>query len=71
MQEKLARLLEDVNRELPAHQRLQMIVVANVPWSIENGFLTPTMKIRRHRIESAVAFAVDRWYATGTTVHWA
>jgi long-subunit acyl-CoA synthetase (AMP-forming) len=71
VQEKLARLLEDVNRELPVHQRLKMIVVANEPWSIENGFLTPTMKIRRNRIESAVAFAVEHWYATGTTVHWA
>ncbi len=71
VQERLSRLLEDVNRELPAHQRLKMIVIANEPWSIENGFLTPTMKIRRNRIESAVAFAVDHWYATGTTVHWA
>lgn len=71
VQEKMARLLEDVNRELPVHQRLKMIVIANEPWSIENGFLTPTMKIRRNRIESAVAFAVDQWYATGTTVHWA
>lgn len=71
VQEKMKRLLEDVNRELPAHQRLKMIVIANEPWSIENGFLTPTMKIRRNRIESAVAFAVDQWHATGTTVHWA
>lgn len=71
VQENLSRLLEDVNRELPAHQRLKMIVVANEPWSIENGFLTPTMKIRRNRIESAVAFAVEHWYATGATVHWA
>jgi long-chain acyl-CoA synthetase len=68
---ELAKLLEDVNRELPPHERLRMIVVANEPWSIENGFLTPTMKIRRNRIESAVAFAVDNWYSTGTTVHWA
>ncbi len=65
------RLLDDVNRELPSHERLRMIVVADEPWSIENGFLTPTMKIRRNRIESAVAFAVDNWYSTGTTVHWA
>jgi long-chain acyl-CoA synthetase len=68
---ELGRLLEDVNRELAPHERLRMIVVANEPWSIENGFLTPTMKIRRNRIESAVAYAVDNWYATGTTVHWA
>ena len=48
-----------------------MIVVASEPWSIENGFLTPTMKIRRSRIEAAVEPAVANWYATGTTVHWA
>ena len=71
VQAQLGRLLEDVNRELPSHERLRMIVVADQPWSIENGFLTPTMKIRRNRIESAVAFAVDNWYSTGTTVHWA
>ena len=71
VQAELARLLQDVNRQLPAHQRLKMIVVANEPWSIENGLLTPTMKIRRGRIESAVAFAVEHWYASGSTVHWA
>jgi len=71
VQAELARLLRDVNGRLAAHEHLRMIVVANEPWSIENGFLTPTMKIRRHRIESAVSHAVEHWYATGTTVHWA
>jgi long-chain acyl-CoA synthetase len=71
VQEELARLLREVNRELVAHERLRMIVVTNEPWSIENGFLTPTMKIRRNRIEAAVTHAVESWYATGSTVHWA
>ena len=71
VQAELARLLEQVNAALAAHERLRMIVVASEPWSIENGFLTPTMKIRRSRIEAAVEPAVANWYATGTTVHWA
>ena len=71
VQGELARLLAEVNQTLPTHERLQMIVVADEPWSIENGFLTPTMKIRRSRIEAAVAAAVDHWYATGSRVHWA
>jgi long-subunit acyl-CoA synthetase (AMP-forming) len=71
VQAELARLLKDVNRELAPHQQLQMIVVASEPWSIDNGFLTPTMKIRRSRIESAVGHAVESWYATAGTVHWA
>jgi long-chain acyl-CoA synthetase len=68
---ELRRLLGEINQSVAAHERLHMIVVANEPWSIENGFLTPTMKIRRGRIESAVAYAVENWYATGRPVHWA
>jgi long-subunit acyl-CoA synthetase (AMP-forming) len=71
VQEELGRLLQEVNRELASHERLCMIVIADEPWSIENGFLTPTMKIRRNRIETAVRHAVEGWYATGKTVHWA
>lgn len=71
VESQLAGLLEDVNRQLAAHERLKMIVVANEPWSIENGLLTPTMKIRRGRIESSVADAVAQWYATGRPVLWA
>jgi long-chain acyl-CoA synthetase len=68
---ELGRLLENVNGELVSHERLHMIVVADEPWSVENGCLTPTMKIRRGQIESAVANAVDAWYTTGRPVHWA
>ena len=47
-----------------------MIVVAREPWSIENGLLTPTMKVRRARIEKAVEPHVEQWYGTGRRVHW-
>jgi long-chain acyl-CoA synthetase len=71
VQAELGRLLEDVNRELAPHERLRMIVVANEPWSIENGLLTPTMKIRRNRIEAAVTHTIETWYSTSSAVHWA
>ena len=53
------------------YEQLRMIVIAREPWSIENGCLTPTMKIKRSRIEAAVAPQVERWYAGRGTVHWA
>ena len=49
----------------------EMIVVTREPWAIENGFLTPTMKVRRSRIEAAVQAQVERWYAGGQKVQWA
>lgn len=71
LERELAQLLQQVNGQRPDYERLQMIVVAREPWTIENGMLTPTMKMRRARIEAAVAAEVDGWYASGRSVVWA
>ena len=71
VEKQLGALLKDVNRQLSEYEHLRMLVVISDPWSIENGSLTPTMKIRRHRIEAAVAPKVEAWYRSSATVHWA
>ena len=70
VQTELTSLLTSVNSDLADYEKLQMIVVAPDPWSIENGYLTPTMKIRRGRIESAIEAQVESWYASKKTVNW-
>ena len=67
----LAQLLHAVNEALAAHERLHCLVVARAPWSVENGCLTPTMKVRRSRIEAAVAPQVQGWYLEQGPVLWA
>ena len=52
------------------HEQLQFIVVTPDDWTIANGRLTPTMKIRRSSIEDAVADTVESWYDKGETVFW-
>ena len=71
VQADLERLLAEVNRQVADYEQLCMIVVAGEAWSIENGMLTPTMKIKRARIEAAVDQQVETWYASGKRVHWA
>ncbi len=71
VQREMEQLLASVNAQVPDYERLQMIVVAREPWSIEDGTLTPTMKIRRARIEKAVEPKVDGWYAAKQPVVWA
>jgi long-chain acyl-CoA synthetase len=68
---QLSHLLQEVNQSLATHEQLQFLVVAPEPWSIENGCLTPTMKIKRSRIESTVARQVDGWYERQRAVLWA
>ena len=70
VEKEMHALLESVNAAVADHEQLHMIVVAREPWSIENGFLTPTMKVRRARIEKAMEPHVERWYGTGRRVHW-
>ena len=71
VQGELEQLLQDVNRQLPDYERLAMLVVAQEPWSIENGMLTPTMKLKRARIEAAIEPQVQGWYDRGARVVWA
>jgi len=68
---ELGKLLHDVNESLATFERLHVLVVAREPWSVENGCLTPTMKIKRSRIEANMAAQVDAWYAEQKPVVWA
>ena len=71
VEKELSELLVKVNAELVDYEKLRMLVIANEAWSIENGFLTPTMKIKRNRIESAVESQVPSWYEKSGSVFWA
>lgn len=71
VEQQLSALLTEVNATLPPYEKLQMIVVAQEPWTIENGCLTPTMKIKRSRIETNVTSKVETWYASKGKVQWA
>ncbi|MCV2350412.1 AMP-binding protein [Paucibacter sp. Y2R2-4] len=71
VEQALSAHLQTVNAALPDYEKLCMLVIAQQPWTIENGCLTPTMKIRRNRIEAEVAERIEAWYTAGRAVQWA
>ena len=56
--------------QLSTYEQLQTFVIVKEPWSIENGMLTPTMKIKRAPIESAVKPHLDAWFESKKPVQW-
>lgn len=71
VQSALTTLLAEVNSQVADYEKLKFIVVAEQPWQIENGMLTPTMKIKRANIEKAIEPKLDAWYAANRPVQWA
>lgn len=68
--EQMTNLLKETNKGLTDYEQMKMLVIAKEPWSIENGCLTPTMKIKRNKIEALVEPDVDKWYANKGAVLW-
>ena len=66
----LKALRDEINASLDPHERLQAIVVAGSPWTVENGMLTPTLKLKRNAIEERAAPHVPAWYESGKAVIW-
>ncbi len=63
--------LDAVNARLDPAQRLALLVVTAEPWTVESGLVTPTMKVRRPRIEAVYGPRLEGWLAEGRRVVWA
>jgi len=64
----LEALLASVNNQIPQYEQLDFVVVVRDPWMIDNGFLTPTMKIKRGAVEAAYAARSGGWYSQKSKV---
>ena len=71
LNEDFSAHLKRINAALDPHERLDCLVLTTLPWTVESGLLTPTMKARRPRIEALYAAAVPGWIAASSPVVWA
>lgn len=56
----LAKTLEKTNGRLESHEKISHVIVAKDQWAIENGLLTPTLKIKRNLLEKKYAELIER-----------
>ncbi len=59
-----------INATLDPHEQLDALVVVTEPWSVDNGFITPTFKVKRNRVEEVYAARYDGWVAARRKVMW-
>lgn len=67
----LSRTLAEVNKELEAYEQLKTAVIMREDWTIANGLLTPTLKVKRNEVEKLHLPNYTKWYHQEGLVVWA
>lgn len=60
---QLSQHLDDVNARLDPHEQLDCLVVLKTPWTVDNGFITPTFKVKRNKVEEVYGSHYEEWVA--------
>jgi long-chain acyl-CoA synthetase len=68
--QSLSGLIREINPTLEHYEELKKAVIMQDAWTIENGLLTPTMKVKRNEVEKLHLPKYPMWYEKEGTVVW-
>ena len=68
--EKLEKVLKDVNSKLDNYKKISNIILVKEDWVPENGMTTPTLKIKRAKIDEKFSNQYGKWEKNEKSVIW-
>jgi long-chain acyl-CoA synthetase len=66
----LEQHVRSINASLDPHEQLDCLVVITQAWTVENDLVTPTLKVKRNRIEAVYSQHYERWIGQRKAVVW-
>lgn len=66
----IAQSLQAINPSLEHYERIEKAVILEHDWTIENGLMTPSLKVKRNEIEKIYLKQYPVWYAKPEAVVW-
>ncbi len=54
-------------KDFPSYAKVRRVVLSLEPWTVDNGLLTPTLKVKRRKVLERYQEAIGRVYAEGPT----
>lgn len=66
----LENTLKGVNQKVANYEKISAVVVISEPWDVSNGILTPTLKIKRDRLNELFSAKYDAWSKSDQSVIW-
>ena len=58
----LLKTLNNVNSQLHLHEKLNKLIIISEKWTLDNGILTPTNKIKRNAIHETYKHLYEEWF---------
>lgn len=60
--ENLSALIQRINARLNSYEQIKKVIVMRDDWTVENGLMTPTLKVKRNEVEKIHCSHYERWY---------
>lgn len=70
LEKSFTDLMTQINGSVDPHEKLRFIAVVDGEWTMDNDFLTPTLKLKRNVVEDAYSHKIDDWYSAGESIIW-
>jgi long-chain acyl-CoA synthetase len=70
VKQSILSTMEIVNQTLESYERVEKIVIMQEVWSIDNGLLTPSLKLKRAELEKKHHLNYAQWYKQPEPVIW-
>ncbi len=69
VQQLFEKLMRTVSRQLATHEKVRKFLLVDDAFTIENGHMTPTLKLKRKDIINKYAAEIDKVYNTLNMVY--
>jgi long-chain acyl-CoA synthetase len=66
----LSHTLAEFNKKVEAYEKLETAVIMKTDWTVDNGLLTPTLKVKRNEVEKIHLPNYPKWYHQEGLVVW-
>ena len=68
--EKMYNFLEKINSSMDSYMKIKKVVFLKDEWTPENDLTTPTLKIKRAKIDEEFAKNYESWYNNDNVIIW-
>ncbi len=62
-------LLRNISRQLAAHEKVRKFLLMKEPFTIENGYMTPTLKLKRKAISKTFEKEIDSLFSSMNSLY--